>query len=936
MRTLALILFLGLTSTAGFNQEKGEITEKRNIYNKKGDYYLDRNDYGKAIVFYNMAYRQDKTDYFSILKKADAYTKLKLYPHAETCYRIVFDSPGQVDNSYRLKYAFALLNNNKQDEFKEMIGAYSKVVADEIQSDNYLISSEKRLQLYKDTAIVLKGSNNAIDSVKFKIKYAGYKPRKKTSPEDNMLNVLVSSGEDYNIAPSATGDFKFSFQPKDNYKLIIQREDISAEAILESDTLTPEQKKGLFLNPPPVQKAEIIVPLGMKYDFSVGQAPISSEYLNALNEKAKEYQDNGESTIDLTALAKDLQLSEGEIYTVRFVKDDSQSDNYKKFEISDLFINDRVINIFGQTFLVVLPFKAESSFNIQTNLDDLEENYSPKKHTLVIDNSPVFQDAFSDWLIPLTLNTKAEDEVLPANRLSAKEISIIPSTVHILTLSKTDFRTGRDIEVIVPLSAGVKYNLSSSNEGDAEFKESLAEFLIGREGLELANEEVIDISVLSKELEVKPGEDLSFHLLPAKQYGPQPKVQEQTPSILTVDGKSFDVLSNEKYAINISFGTNHKVNLRTALDYVTENFEANSYTLLLDTISFTSEIAVDTAGYNKLKSSGWLSMSVNTKSIEEVEKQFQLMASEVSIIPGKEYILTVSKLDAETGKEEEIIVPLIRKVKYDFTANPTSEEEYKQSLESFLAGREDLEAIDGTVIDITLISKELQIEEGDVVSFSLLPAKVFSKQPGSEPPVKSSLFLDDKVVEFTQIQKYTINMPLGDKRQMNMQTNIEHILENFSPESIAVDIDTLSFFSEIAIDTAGLVDRIIKDEEITDPVFDVVVVNFNLNEDLLLPDAKKTVQDKVIKELKADTRLYVTIKGYTDALGDADYNFKLSKRRAESVKVFLESDGIGENRIRTFSFGESEALKEGIDWEDLNEEELKKHRKVEIVIYVPE
>ena len=151
-----------------------------------------------------------------------------------------------------------------------------------------------------------------------------------------------------------------------------------------------------------------------------------------------------------------------------------------------------------------------------------------------------------------------------------------------------------------------------------------------------------------------------------------------------------------------------------------------------------------------------------------------------------------------------------------------------------------------------------------------------------------------------------------------------------------MNVDTASFFSEIKIDTSGLGDRVIQEEEITDPVFDVVIINFDLNEYVLQPEAKNTIQENVIDKLKSDSRLYVTIKGYTDPLGDADYNFKLSKRRAESVKAFIESKGIGENRIRTFSFGESESLDSGVNWEDLDTNELKKYRRVEIVIYLPD
>lgn len=91
----------------------------------------------------------------------------------------------------------------------------------------------------------------------------------------------------------------------------------------------------------------------------------------------------------------------------------------------------------------------------------------------------------------------------------------------------------------------------------------------------------------------------------------------------------------------------------------------------------------------------------------------------------------------------------------------------------------------------------------------------------------------------------------------------------------------------------------------------------------------------MIKVLKGDSRLYVTIKGYSDPLGDAAYNVKLSQNRAQAVKDFLINNGIGENRIRTFSYGASQALKDGVRWEDLSEEELQKYRKVEIVIYLP-
>ncbi len=934
MRTLIFILLFGLIGNCCFAQVKTEITEKRNVYNKKGDYYFDRNDYKKAIGYYNLAYQKDTTDYFSILKKAEAYTKLKWYPQAELCYRFIFENNLRVRNIYRLRYALVLLANNKTDEFKHWLDLYSAVVDEEIKGENILVSSEKRIQLYKDTSVILVSDNQEPDTIKFKIRYEGYQFKKRSSEEENELYVVLSNGDEFSITATETSDFKFSFQPMENYKLIIQQEDINAEDILNNKTLSAEQRMRKFLKPPPVQKDELRLEKGMKYQFSSGKYKISPQYLNTLNQLAGKYQNPDANTIDLTALVKELQLADGAIYTIRFVRVIDPENNYKKLEISTVTMNDKTINIFGQSFLLVLPDRLNENFAIQTDIETLEKNFSPKKYALKVDTSPFFRaekQPAPKSLISLSVNTDSLAEVKPENRYTAEEISIIPGTEYILTLSKPDPNRPENIEVIVPLTRGVRYNLSSSPEPDTAFKRSLAEFLIGREGLELADEEIIDISVLSKELEVQPGEELTFTLMPVKRPGRKLAASDEIRSSLNLDGKIFEISHDEKFAINIPFHVNRIVNFQTDLDYVKENFDPNSYTMRLDTVSFTSEIAVDTTGYGKLKSSGWLvSMNVNTNSMNEVERENQFIAREVSIIPGQEYILSVSKIDANTGKEIEIIVPLTRNIKYNFTSNPDAEELYRENLNKYLASRNNIETIDGELIDIRLISKELQINPGDKVFFSLLPVKKLPNIQVKEPEARSSLYLDNKLVEFTQIQRYTINIPLNDEHLVNVQTDIGYLMENFDPHTVTLDVDTLSFFSEITIDTTGLGERVIKD-----PIFDVVVVNFELNEYTLRPEAKKIIQESVIDELKADGRLYVTIKGYTDALGDADYNLNLSKKRAESVKEFLKSNGIGENRIRTFSYGESQALQKSVNWEDLDEAELKKYRKVEIVIYLP-
>jgi len=49
----------------------------------------------------------------------------------------------------------------------------------------------------------------------------------------------------------------------------------------------------------------------------------------------------------------------------------------------------------------------------------------------------------------------------------------------------------------------------------------------------------------------------------------------------------------------------------------------------------------------------------------------------------------------------------------------------------------------------------------------------------------------------------------------------------------------------------------------------------------------------------------ITVEGFTDPVGDPDYNVQLGKKRAEAVMAYLvEQQGLGSDRIRAVSYGE--------------------------------
>jgi peptidoglycan-associated lipoprotein len=49
----------------------------------------------------------------------------------------------------------------------------------------------------------------------------------------------------------------------------------------------------------------------------------------------------------------------------------------------------------------------------------------------------------------------------------------------------------------------------------------------------------------------------------------------------------------------------------------------------------------------------------------------------------------------------------------------------------------------------------------------------------------------------------------------------------------------------------------------------------------------------------------ITVEGFTDPAGSAEYNLQLGQRRAEAVAGYLVSNGIPQDRVRAVSYGEN-------------------------------
>jgi OOP family OmpA-OmpF porin len=84
---------------------------------------------------------------------------------------------------------------------------------------------------------------------------------------------------------------------------------------------------------------------------------------------------------------------------------------------------------------------------------------------------------------------------------------------------------------------------------------------------------------------------------------------------------------------------------------------------------------------------------------------------------------------------------------------------------------------------------------------------------------------------------------------------------------------------------------------------------FGFNSAQLAPNQPKL--DEVASVMNGDSEIHrVTIVGYTDKIGSTAYNQKLSVKRAESVKHYLEGKGVSGSRLEAVGKGESDPVVE--------------------------
>jgi outer membrane protein OmpA-like peptidoglycan-associated protein len=108
--------------------------------------------------------------------------------------------------------------------------------------------------------------------------------------------------------------------------------------------------------------------------------------------------------------------------------------------------------------------------------------------------------------------------------------------------------------------------------------------------------------------------------------------------------------------------------------------------------------------------------------------------------------------------------------------------------------------------------------------------------------------------------------------------------------------------------------------------FIVEDLNFEFGSSRLSPESVPTLND-LVDILKAYPSVQVKLEGFTDNVGDAAENKKLSLARAETTKEIMVTSGIEAQRITTAGYGDEKPIASND-----SEEGRAKNRRLELVV----
>jgi OOP family OmpA-OmpF porin len=84
-------------------------------------------------------------------------------------------------------------------------------------------------------------------------------------------------------------------------------------------------------------------------------------------------------------------------------------------------------------------------------------------------------------------------------------------------------------------------------------------------------------------------------------------------------------------------------------------------------------------------------------------------------------------------------------------------------------------------------------------------------------------------------------------------------------------------------------------------------IQFGTNQSSINDKSSKEL-DEIVKIMKENKGLKLEIQGHTDSRGNEAYNYKLSQKRADSVKKYISEKGIDSERLLSKGYGPSQPI----------------------------
>lgn len=85
------------------------------------------------------------------------------------------------------------------------------------------------------------------------------------------------------------------------------------------------------------------------------------------------------------------------------------------------------------------------------------------------------------------------------------------------------------------------------------------------------------------------------------------------------------------------------------------------------------------------------------------------------------------------------------------------------------------------------------------------------------------------------------------------------------------------------------------------------IINFD-SASTQIPEANKSILDQAAVLMQRASQVHLTVKGHTDAVGDANANKTLSQQRAQAVVDYLVSRGVNPGQLQAVGFGSEQPI----------------------------